>query len=164
MFCPNCGKEDKIMVVGGTTGRIQDLRCRHCSVRFIISNFSAVSPEARNSIKWSLSEITSDVVPNTEPVDLCFLESSDRYKAYRSTGDVGCPGFFYVEDSSESVQWQLEVIPSRVTPGKLVCSRPVGCLTHNYEPSMELEGDLFDAVKRALVEEEQKLLEGKFQS
>lgn len=62
MYCPNCGKEDRIMVVGGTTGRIQDLRCRHCNVRFIITNFAAVFPESRNSIKWSSQEIPSDPV------------------------------------------------------------------------------------------------------
>jgi len=57
MYCPNCGKRDRIMVVGGASGQINKLRCRRCNVHFVVMNFSAVFVESRDKIRWSSSDV-----------------------------------------------------------------------------------------------------------
>jgi len=74
------------------------------------------------------------------------------FTATRSTGDVNEPGEFAVEDA-EGLTWQVTVIGSKVTPGKLACARPVVCMTRDLKPGHELQGDIIDAVEEVLEEE-----------
>jgi hypothetical protein len=49
------------------------------------------------------------------------------FNVVRSSGDIGGPGEFVVEDS-EGVEWQVTAVMSTKVPGKVTCLNEVVCM------------------------------------
>jgi hypothetical protein len=68
------------------------------------------------------------------------------FKVTRASGELRGVGEFAVEDENGNT-WQVRTIESKRTPGAFACVRPAVCANAGYEAGLELEGDMFDAVK-----------------